>query len=755
MHTVSFTADPAGLVAESFESNNSLTDRTDAISFMIVVTPEMFLVYNQPVNDSLPRSAEDWFQKQIKAMNTALSNAVYPATPTGAVAQVRINRFLVRDTYPEGDRSHDGGWFINVDVRNTNGYYDPATDIDWGMVHELSHQMSLIDHYMSNVGPPFNHVLNKEGLRMNIGFMWAAQNSIMFGGDTDPYTAPWVYDSHTAGGARSNLGYRNGFYGAYIFDLPLQNNLRILDNAGQPAAGVKLALYRKHNLPGVPADLDNTPEISGTTDALGLLSLANLPVLGGTTTPTGHTLHPNPFGMVDIVGEQNRYLVKISKGEHEEFQWLDINPFNLAYWQGHTSSYTHTLTTHLPVASAPAAPANLTAKSQGGNLTLTWTAGPPSVFGYNVYYMGSPDYKYLRVSTAQTGTSFTDSTYNHPYGYTCFYVVTALDSQGRESPFSNPVWLPSLIMPTALVMEKDSNFLVLDQYSYENFPELSPSGGWLRTQPITEYTAYGAQFFTLNPDGWLVISLPSDGSVAYTSLLLYNPANEASALLGDHGAGRLTDPRGVAWWGTQGYSVQGLHSNDADTLLLAHFDNSFEGAQGESGSAFGVSFASGRFGQAASFEGNDLLTYPSTGNVVANQGSIEFWFQPTWDGDDDQYHTFIEVNETWENRIKITKDGANNLRFLIWDPTGAEYGLYCPVGNWKAGDWHHVAAVWEEQWMTLAVDGAPCQSTAQGGLPFLQEELIYVGNSNATNEPADGLMDELRISYSPRVGNTD
>jgi hypothetical protein len=754
-HTVGFTADPAGLVDETIKSNNNLTDRTDAVSFQIVITPQMVLAYNKPITDSLPRSAEDWFQKQVKAMNNALNAAIYPATPAGAVTQVRINRFVVRDTPIDGDRSHDGSWFVDADYRLFSAYYDRTTDIDWAWIHEMSHQMSLIDLYMSNVEFPFNHVLNHEGLRMNIGFAWPATNSIMFGGDTSPYTAPWVYDSHTAGGARSNFGYRNGFYGAYQFDIPLQNSLQLLDTAGQPAAGVQVSLYRKLNLPGVPADLDNTPEISGTTGTNGLLSLPNLPVNGGTTTPTGHTLHPNPFGMVDIVGEENRYLVKIVQGEHEEFQWLDITAFNLAYWQGNTNDYTYTIHTHLPVAGAPPAPLNLEGKVQGDSLTIYWTPGPASVVGYNVYRMGPPDYQYVKVSALQNWTNFLDFFNNYPQSSACFYVVTAVDALGRESGFSNPVWLPRLSNPVSVVVEKDRNVLVQDSSSNYNFPEISPSSHWLRTQPVTEFSAYGTQFFTLNPDDWMVVGFGGSGPTIQTALHLYNPHTEAGFTLGDRGAGQLNYPTGVAWWGSQGYSVQGTYSVDSDTLLLAHFDGSFNGAQGEVGTSSGVTFSVGKYGQAASFYGSDVLTYPSPGNVVANQGGIEFWTRPTWDGNDNLGHTFIEVNETWENRIKIAKDGANNLRFLIWDPSGKEYGVYCPIADWKAGDWHHVAAAWQEEWMTLAVDGVPCKSTTQGGMPVFQDETVYVGNSAIGNESAAGLIDELRISYLPRFGNTD
>ncbi len=748
-HTVGFSADAAGAVAESFESNNMLVDRTDAYSFQIVITPQMVLAYNEPITTTLPRSAEDWFQKQIQAMNNALSSAIYPATPSGAVTQVRINRFVVANAYPEGDRSHDGGWFVDADYRTYSAYYDKATDIDWAWIHEMSHQMSLIDHYMGNVEFPFNHVLNREGLRMNIGFHWPTTNSIMFGGDTSPYTAPWVYDSHTAGGAKSNFGYRNGFYGAYQFDIPLHNRLRLLDGAGQPAAGAQVSLYRKLNLPGVPADVDNIPEISGTTDANGLLSLPNLPAKGGVSTPTGHTLHDNPFGMVDIVGEQNRYLVKISKGEHEEFQWLDITPFNLAYWQGQTDDYTHTFNTHLPVAGAPQAP-SLGGKVHGNFMTIYWGEYSIPDIHYNVYWMGPPDFRYVKLSDAQIFPWYAAS-----FSETGFYVVTTLDSLGRESAFSNPVWLPRLEAPASVVVKPNGNILVQDSLNYFNFPELSPSGRWLHTQPVTEFSAYGTRYFTLNPDGWLVISQSYSAPDDPESIHLYDPLTEAGFQIGIYGAGEVNIPAGVAWWGSQSYSVTGPYPLDAEALFLAHFDGSFNGEQGEVGSATGVSFTSGKYGQAALFDDNDVLTFPTAGNLGRTQGSVEFWLRPAWNGNDNQNHTFFEVGTTWENRILITKDGANNLRLITWDATGKEYGVYCPVGGWQANDWHHIAAAWNEAWLMLAVDGVPCKIETNGGVPGSLADTIVVGNSSLfQNQSAQAAIDELRFSSLPRFGNT-
>jgi len=53
-HTVRFTVDPADAVAETYESNNSLEDRTNAMSFSIFVTPEMYEAYNTPVDPMHP-----------------------------------------------------------------------------------------------------------------------------------------------------------------------------------------------------------------------------------------------------------------------------------------------------------------------------------------------------------------------------------------------------------------------------------------------------------------------------------------------------------------------------------------------------------------------------------------------------------------------------------------------------------------------------------------------------------------------------
>jgi hypothetical protein len=78
------------------------------------------------------------------------------------------------------------------------------------------------------------------------------------------------------------------------------------------------------------------------------------------------------------------------------------------------------------------------------SVTLTWTASTSTVVGYNVYrstVSGGP-YTLITSSTVP-GTTYTDN--GVQAGVTYFYVVTAVDSNGNESAFSNEA---SVMVPT-------------------------------------------------------------------------------------------------------------------------------------------------------------------------------------------------------------------------------------------------------------------------------------------------------------------
>jgi fibronectin type 3 domain-containing protein len=69
---------------------------------------------------------------------------------------------------------------------------------------------------------------------------------------------------------------------------------------------------------------------------------------------------------------------------------------------------------------------------------LSWNASASTVAGYNVYRGSQTGGPYVAVNSApEAGTSYVDDAVTA--GQTYYYVVTAVDSGGTESVYSNQV----------------------------------------------------------------------------------------------------------------------------------------------------------------------------------------------------------------------------------------------------------------------------------------------------------------------------
>ncbi len=742
-------------IIDDYDANNSRADSTNAMSFSIYFTPEMYDAYNQPVDELFPHSAEDWIQGQIAQMNENFKNAVYLTTPGGSKLRVRINKIAIVDTDPGPDGQHDGGWYIQGDYR------DPATGLDWGMIHELSHQVSLIDLYAIGAVAPATWVYDQLGYPVNFSFTWP-NPGLMGGGDVSPYTEPQMYSSHSAGGSNTFQGYRNGYYGSYQYDLPLNNYFKVLDNQGNPAVGVEVNLYQRAG----PDDwsgmmgIDGIPEITGATDANGIFALPNRSVGGELWTANGHFLHDNPFGVVDIIGNQNLFLVRLARGSHEEFFWLDITAFNLAYWAGHADSHTFEIQSHVPVVGAPVHPEIKSTRVTGDQVDICWQASPtPEVVGYRVYRAVPSYFHYLPADDLVSGpcTSEAMPAPGEIDGHV--YTVVAVDSAGRESGFSNFAWVTNINNPTAIVIDDQGYRAILDrQYGY-SLVQMDASGRYLQNISSVHYHLENSQFMSQDVSGNLLISHPGDWYDPRHSVRVATPDGTPLLEFGQQGSGdgEFETPAGLASWGPP-CTVEQAYDDDEHTLLLLHFDGSYDGTQGEVGTTLETSFMTGRFGQGVLIDGEDRLSYQTAGNINRQQGSIEFWFQPTWDGDDEQGYGFFETGDItgagWFNRMRIQKDSANNLRFMVMDGT-QEHGVAYYINHWLAGEWHHIAATWQDNAIALYVDGLEVDRSEGIELPQELDEVMQVG-SLVVNEPfrADGVIDELRISDIPRVGNS-
>ena len=759
-HRVRLEVDPQGEVAETCEANNMLEDDTRAISLRIVITPEMRAAYDIPVDPDLPWSAEDWLQKQIAAMNENFKKSVYPTTPDGATQRVRIDTILVSEEYPGIDFHFDGGWFVDADYRHgVSAWYDPLSDIDWALMHELSHQLGMIDLYMSDIPYDNVEVLDQYGRPANFGFTWP-RGGLMGGGDISPYTDFNIYSSHSAAGVSTQRGYRGGYYGVYQYDIPLQNSLHVLDRMGNPVEGVQVRLYQRngpHNSIWQPV-IDNSPEISGITGAGGLLELPNRSAAGGATTHPDHTLRDNPFGVVDIIHTKNRFLGSLRYGMHEEFFWLDITAFNLAYWAGDTESHTYTISSHIPVLDAPLPPTINSQRVEANRVSLCWGASPTlGIAYYQVYRAEQPVYAYELVSSPIEDLCYTDE---HPdEGFTFggyIYAVTAVDQSGRESGFGDFAWAGNLRSPRSVVARPNGDRILLaPSWAGYGLLRQQSDGRYLEYLGLPDADLENARYLGLDANGNFLVSSSGYLPDEIHRVMILDPEGNTLIKFGTTGTvpGQFQDPAGVAAWGPP-CSIEGPFDVDDETLLLLHFDGNYTGTQGEVGTPVGTTFVPGRYDQAVWVGDSERIEYAVDGNLDAQQGSIEFWVKPEWNGDDEESYIFVEVGEEWFNRLRIMKDGANNLRFMVWD-SATEYGVAYNVNHWRAGDWHHIAATWGSNQIALYEDGKLVGSSP-AYLPdpdYLKDKKIYIGHLESYQPPM-AVIDELRISSLPRLGNS-
>ena len=81
------------------------------------------------------------------------------------------------------------------------------------------------------------------------------------------------------------------------------------DRSGQPLAGAEITAFQTRL--GI---IDDQPSFSGNTASDGRFLLPNRPVSPTLTTATGHTLGPNPFGLIDVVGRNAQLSVARAAG---------------------------------------------------------------------------------------------------------------------------------------------------------------------------------------------------------------------------------------------------------------------------------------------------------------------------------------------------------------------------------------------------------------------------------------------------------
>jgi len=368
---IEFRVDPDHAIQESVETQNSLTVGSHDLTISIWVEQGLYDIFNATRNLVGSRSFEDWIQAQFAQMNQRFRASTYPVAPEGIRDRVRIEKIVVTPelngafslphppcvlgTTDPDEFVMDGRWFFtDGDPTNARGlagewqqYVDQfATSIDWGLIHELAHQLGVIDLYRMNLfnEPATNDRFAVQDLGGQVidvarlpthGFcqILFQYPGNMVGGDTSPHRDGTYFESHTAGGMNSHYNHRRGYFGEYLFDTPAETTLRLIDANGEPIAGASVQLFQKDAVTEV---FDNAPEMEGVTDTRGAIVLLNRLPDTPVVTATGHMLRANPFGQIFHEGQNGTIFVRAVREGQELYGWLFVLDLNLAYWSGFT-----------------------------------------------------------------------------------------------------------------------------------------------------------------------------------------------------------------------------------------------------------------------------------------------------------------------------------------------------------------------------------------------------------------------------------
>jgi hypothetical protein len=205
------------------------------------------------------------------------------------------------------------------DVRDP-GYYDSGEDIDYGLLHEMGHQLGLIDIYRLNLDPSQNQVN---------GLGYSAPACLMNG-------CSHFLSSNSALGMSHWLDTAHGYFGQYMYAMPATVRMKFTDFSGSPLTGATVTLYQKVERPGLGEVITTQAKATGATDGAGCWTLPNVDI-DTTRIPTtfaGDKLRPNPFGYYACVGTNGLFLVKVEKQGHVDYAWLDVTEVNNAYRLG-------------------------------------------------------------------------------------------------------------------------------------------------------------------------------------------------------------------------------------------------------------------------------------------------------------------------------------------------------------------------------------------------------------------------------------
>ncbi len=322
-HTVEFTLD----ISDDRATNNRRAIDTKSVAFLSFVDRTYYEDFREETSQYPAAATDDfldWLNRHMDRFNQMFADAgcakrvhfdvleiLADEAPDPAIDRVDFAIFPFRYRAGEGTLRH-------------SGYWDPAEDIDFGLLHEMGHQLGLIDLYRLDLPAERNEVSASSYFTVP-GLMHGVSHFL---------------SQHSANAMNHWLDVAHGYYGQYMYNMPETICLRVLGSDGQPLSGAHIRMYQMVERPGQGQVITDQVKAQGTTGPDGLWTLPNVPIDPALVPPalTGDTLHDNPFGYLAVVGTNGLLLFRIEKDSFVDYAWLDITEVNNAWFAGQTQT---------------------------------------------------------------------------------------------------------------------------------------------------------------------------------------------------------------------------------------------------------------------------------------------------------------------------------------------------------------------------------------------------------------------------------
>lgn len=327
MHEICFSLSGA----DARPANNTVTIYSKSVGFLSFVDQsyyDSFTLQSTNYPDAATDDLIDWIQRHMTRFNAMFAAA-------GSTKRVHYDWLeLLPDSAPDPAVNNIEfaifpfrfyAWEAPSSYRNS-GYYRPEEDIDYGYLHEMGHQLGLIDLYQMDLSPERNQVS---------GLGYTAPDCLMRG------CSPFL-STHSALAMSLWQDQAHGYYGQYLYRIPTEVRMRFVSRAGQPLQNATVKMYQLEERPGVGHLITPQIKAQGMTDQDGIFVLPNVPVDPDKVPPlpTGDVLHANPFGYVAVIGANGLLHFRVEHEGMVDYAWLDITEPNVAYYQGQTNQAT-------------------------------------------------------------------------------------------------------------------------------------------------------------------------------------------------------------------------------------------------------------------------------------------------------------------------------------------------------------------------------------------------------------------------------